>query len=70
MEIPPVFEPNEREIRRLRSIDSSFSELWDDYLEINRILGSLTSSKGQQRELHRLCSDLESEIRENLKSAS
>ncbi len=70
MEMPPVFASNEREIRRLRSNDSSFSELWDDYLEISRILGGLTSSKGRQRELQRLCSELESEIRENLKSAN
>ena len=70
MEIPPEFVSNEREIRRLRSTDGSFSELWDDYLEISRMLSSPASSKGRQRELLRLCSDLESDIREVLKSKS
>jgi hypothetical protein len=70
MGIPPVFEPHESEIGRLLTIDSSFQELWEDYLEIRRVLGSRTSSESRQRELQRLCADLEYDVREALKSES
>jgi len=70
MEIPPAFEAHESEIGRLLTIDSSFRELWEDYLEIRRALDSRSSSEIRQRELQRLCADLECDVREALKSES